>query len=700
MYIHIGANAFDSAPKPLFETQRPLRLLKLSFAAYIFLFNQEFCCAGETKLTLRKFFLFGFGLLQFILYYFSENKQASPILARKVGKNASKTSLYLPEITPKIKSFYDQIDIKEKGDTKDGPSASNEVSKDKKLFHVLSREKYLQDKNEKDAEEPCVVNNDKENVELLAQSEESVVADVKDKENLEQDSKNEDDDDGGKIIRGSSVVLNRVKENETYVESNDNEASSQTSATDERQDDAVLIESHVKDDDENISAEDKSVKEIEEIGPEEPVITDSVADEVKTTEKQIDLESEGERDREAITDPVDQDVGDNSGVEDEPMETEESVLDYFMEAIDSAADLDESSDAALTGENSRDDNDDEKDEYEEEEDGINKKENDNDVEKNENDEEKDYEKKEDNINEKEDDNNEEEDVNNRKDNDVEKDDDDVNNDDGKIEESIDEREDINDAKEVSKDAVKDVTIDVPGSELTNELAEGASSVDGQDSSECVEAYSNEEMSCTENSKETTEENCEENTKDNKIENTADLVEASNDDTVIKENDTDVVLESSEANVESTEISVDANEVKETLPLEEPASAIIEPNDLSAGSSQQTSLLSSDAVDTKSENMNAIAGDSSTRSDTPSETKLPSCGLNGEVSSEGVCSDKESHEECSHKEEIVTLKQIEPLDNGSNESELTSDKSTDEIIAKDTVTESDKIDAGGKIETDV
>ena len=289
----------------------------------------------------------------------SENKPESPILSRKAGRNSSKATIHLPEVTPKIKSFYDQINIEEKSDNTDG-KVPVELSKDKHVFEVLLKKDERVIDEEVVKEELIDQDEGSETSKGAGDGEEESLrgkdsCQVEDQETIGVDDK--DVEDSSSMNRGSSVISDRLSENGTaQAKSNTTVVDSSDASEVVEDNDYVVCHDEGRGNRDEIATSDASVAEdnddMDVTDLDRPVSVEEClafaeADNVMSSKA---AHVGGEEPKEKAFEESD------SGKEaidiDEAMETEESVLDYFLETIDSAAQLDESSDFVLTEEES------------------------------------------------------------------------------------------------------------------------------------------------------------------------------------------------------------------------------------------------------------------------------------------------------------------------------------------------------------
>jgi len=357
-----------------------------------------------------------------VLTYFDHNvvetKQTSPGLVRKAVKNSSRTSVNFPLSIPKVKSFYDQINIEEKDDLLDGPTASAEVCQDNVILQVSSADNELKRKNEAD-DDDVVISRKNGSVSSINQTD--TQGGVKNEERLEKNDKEaivNDDmsvedvsclDDirkrEGELTPESlnenttvSTETDVVSEEDTFVDQGEGtlekdglkpiEGEAQEVGLDVREIEEGVkeIEGGVKEFEGGVKEIEEGVKEIEggcreiegdikdikEVTAKEldgaQAVTSEIVDNENSEmrESLVDENIEGDENAENFADywesndsvklketldDVDMTEGSgNAKLEERPNETEESVLDYFMETINFAAELDECDGADITDE--------------------------------------------------------------------------------------------------------------------------------------------------------------------------------------------------------------------------------------------------------------------------------------------------------------------------------------------------------------
>ena len=287
-------------------------------------------------------------LILMIVLLFLENKQVSPGPARKV----TKSSFNLPEIAPKVKSFYEQIDIEQKVDLTDGQTESMDICQDKEPVEVLTEEKVLSSETQVNTEhvDSSVENGSTSIVTNEAGGKMDEVEDAADSVVCS-------------ITGKSSLISNETEEHEVMSEAKEDEVTSSSEDSVIAEDHAVVVNNEREIEDHDSQDDEKDFKESEESSENKFIATEPVAEanNVDSTEKLNSLmrestaEAETGKDGVGICDsneanetemePSDDivcicDGNDVSKVEETPDETEESVLDYFMETINFAAELD------------------------------------------------------------------------------------------------------------------------------------------------------------------------------------------------------------------------------------------------------------------------------------------------------------------------------------------------------------------------
>ena len=315
-------------------------------------------------------------------FNFVESKQPSPGLVRKAVKNSSRTSVNFPLNIPKVKSFYDQINIEEKDDLLDGPATSSEVCQDNVILQVSSVDNELKRKTEAEADDEMVISRKNGNVNSLNQTE--VSGGMKNEERLETNDKESSVNDDMSVEEVNCLDDIRKGESELTPESliEDTAISSEVAVVAEEEtlvekgegileeDGLKPIEGEVKEIGFDIRETEGGFREIDGDFKEIKDVTTKEMDGAQAVTNKI-VENESPEMRENLVDEnieeddnaenfadrwegddsvklketlddVDMREGsDDNKLEEKPDETEESVLDYFMETINFAAELDE-----------------------------------------------------------------------------------------------------------------------------------------------------------------------------------------------------------------------------------------------------------------------------------------------------------------------------------------------------------------------
>ena len=252
----------------------------------------------------------------------------------------------------------------------DGRPISVEVCHEKKLFESSTEEKELKSKSDTDNSGDTIMRGGNENMNSLVQKEDvAVVVEIENNNGMTEQHRV---DDGWESIEVSELKPESV---ESTANSSGSPVTAESGAALEKNE--RIIEGVNSERDEEAVEEDKQPEK-------EGVETESVAeldDEMEGTEKPRDLLAENvegtveesvdetgkvnddknvceDRDVSKVEekrDEVNIDIkkDDDSDLEKEPNETEESVLDYFMETINFAAELDECNDSFCTEESSQ-----------------------------------------------------------------------------------------------------------------------------------------------------------------------------------------------------------------------------------------------------------------------------------------------------------------------------------------------------------
>ena len=250
----------------------------------------------------------------------------SPVLARKSTKTSSKASLSFSEITPKVRSFYDQINIASVEDNVDSGIVSNgENQENPKIENTPET-------NDSDASSVGGSDRLETNAAVASAAEEN--KNEKDAEDME----NTDVDKAEEEVQIDVALVNdkdEMQEVSYTVEEDDK------SPPDIDKGEIMISEDPCEDDQAPVA---KEVSTGENIAQERSAIDMVLPSVSQSTEKDRVLQTV-EDDKSSDSGSVSEEVATSNGKE-EP-ETEESVLDYLVEAIDSAAHLDESTDSCL-----------------------------------------------------------------------------------------------------------------------------------------------------------------------------------------------------------------------------------------------------------------------------------------------------------------------------------------------------------------
>eukprot|EP00795_Rhopilema_esculentum_P012279 gene12279-2921_t len=253
-------------------------------------------------------------------------RQMSPVLARKSTKTSSKASLSFSEITPKVRSFYDQINIASVKDNVDSGIVSNGENQENPKIENASE----------------TIDNDASSVEGSDRLETNAAfaSGVEENKN-EENAEDMESTDVDKAKEEVEIDVALVDEKDEIQEVSNSIEEEDKSPPDSDKGEIIVSEDSCEDEQTPVAEEASTDENIAQERSAVDMVLSSVS---QSTEKDGVLQTI-EDDKSSASGSVSEEVAISNG-EEEP-ETEESVLDYLVEAIDSAAHLDESTDSCL-----------------------------------------------------------------------------------------------------------------------------------------------------------------------------------------------------------------------------------------------------------------------------------------------------------------------------------------------------------------